>query len=121
MIPISKRKGLAAHVPSQRLRERSSSVTFIALLISRHKLLMLMSRGQRFCCECTQEEWMEISSARSAGVMRRGLAEGATSSTGASPESKQQRAVRHKRKKVHGGWGGRQQEDDGKLGGIGKE
>lgn len=75
MIPISKRKGLAAHVPSQRLRERSSSVTFIALLISRHKLLMLMSRGQRFCCECTQEEWMEISSARSAGVMRRGLAE----------------------------------------------
>lgn len=69
MIPISKRKGLAAHIPSQRLRERSSSsVTFIPLLISQHKLLMLMSRGQRFCCECTQEEWMEISSARSAGV-----------------------------------------------------
>lgn len=76
MIPISKRKGLAAHIPSQRLRERSSSsVTFFALLISQHKLLMLMSRGQRFCCECTQEEWMEISSASSAGVMRRGLAE----------------------------------------------
>lgn len=53
--------------------------------------------------------------------MRRGLAERDHFIHGRTARKQATAGVRHKRKKVHSGWGVRQQEDDGKLGGIGKE